>query len=166
MRVAGIISRNPRESVAFFAASAAVTIIFVNALFMQSGPHPAPIFAHKVMSPAALPPMPQPTRQQLAVPAPLPRPETPVSKIATKPAPEARHKDPIARLLEPSDRVMAAQRVLTGFGYGQIRPTGIVGPETQEAIRKFERSRKMPVTGNLSDQVVQALAEMSGQPIE
>jgi peptidoglycan hydrolase-like protein with peptidoglycan-binding domain len=61
---------------------------------------------------------------------------------------------------------MAAQRVLADYGYGQIRPTGIVGPETQEAVRKFERSRKMPVTGHLSDQVLRALSEMSGQPIE
>ena len=50
----------------------------------------------------------------------------------------ARGNDPIAALLGPSNRVIAVQQVLTQWGYGQIRPTGIVGPETQDAIRKFE----------------------------
>jgi hypothetical protein len=159
--VAGIISRNPRESVALFAASAAVMIIFINALFLQQGPHPAPIFApksaavshpHVASSPAA------------AVPAPLPRPDGFKTRIAAPAEPS--RSDPIARLLAPSNRVLAVQRVLTEYGYGQIRPTGIAGPETQDAIRKFERSRNLPASGVVSDQLVKALDEMSGQRID
>ena len=37
----------PRDSIAAAAAGAAVVTILVNALFMQSGPHPAPIFSTK-----------------------------------------------------------------------------------------------------------------------
>jgi hypothetical protein len=159
--MAGIISRNPREAVALFAATAAVMIIFINALFLQQGPHPAPIFAPK--PPAVFHPhaSPQPAA---AIPAPPPRPDA--LKTRTVAPAEAARNDPIARLLAPSNRVLAVQRVLTEFGYGQIRPTGVAGPETQDAILKFERSRNLPATGVVSDQLVKALNEMSGQRIE
>ena len=162
---AGIIGSNPREAVGLFALLAAVSIIFINALFMQRGPHPAPFFATKqAVTPLPLSrfmPQAQPlVPQQAVVPAPAPRPH-----IEQAAAP-ARGNDPIAALLAPSNRVIAAQRVLTQYGYGQIRPTGIVGPETQDAIRRFERSQKMPVTGAMSDQVVKALAQMSGRSLD
>lgn len=156
----GIVSRNPRESVALFVGAGAISIIFVNALFMQKGPHPAPIFAPKsaLVHSAPLPAPIVSHPMAVAVPAPAPRPET----APRRPA----RNDPIAQLLAPSDRVLAVQRVLTDYGYGQIRPTGVLGPDTEEAIRKFERSKKMPVTGALSDQLLKALGDMSGQRID
>jgi hypothetical protein len=161
----GIISRNPREAVGVFAMGCAVAIIFVNALFLQKGPHPAPIFAPKhVTSPFShfappAPPVPQVQNiaQPVTVPAPVPRPHVEAP---------ARANDPIAALLAPSNRVLAVQQVLAQYGYGQFRPTGIMGPETVDAIRKFERSQRMPVTGQMSDQVVHALAQMSGRKID
>jgi hypothetical protein len=64
---AGIISRNLRESVGIFIASGAFVMICANALFMQAGPHPAPIFAPKAnpapvaaRQPAYTPPAPPP----------------------------------------------------------------------------------------------------------
>jgi peptidoglycan hydrolase-like protein with peptidoglycan-binding domain len=106
-------------------------------------PPPAPAVGHPVAA---------------AVPAPAPRPEAAPRKTA--------RNDPIAQLLAPTNRVLAVQRVLTDYGYGQIRPTGVVGPDTEEAIRKFERSKKLPVTGVLSDQLIKALSDMSGQRID
>ncbi len=171
--VSRIIGRNPRETVGLFAASAAILTIFVNALFLQPGPHPAPIFASRSqsISIAAAAPVPLPS------PAPVidttVRPRAPAvnesqhAKLQVKTlAAEPAHADPIAQLLGPSKQVLAVQRVLTAYGYGQIRPTGTVGPETQDAIRKFERSRKMPATGSISEQLVRALVEMSGRPLD
>ncbi len=43
--LATTIARHPREFVGMVMAAAATVAIFVNALFLQSGPHPAPIFA-------------------------------------------------------------------------------------------------------------------------
>jgi hypothetical protein len=162
---AGLISSHPRETVGLFALAGAVTIIFVNALFMQKGPHPAPIFAPKHAAPVTHAPMSQfvpqdrPLAPVAAVPAPAPRPHV-------EPVAPARANDPIAALLAPSNRVLAVQQVLAQYGYGQIRATGIMGPETAEAIRKFERSQHMPVTGQASDQVAHALAQMSGRKID
>jgi peptidoglycan hydrolase-like protein with peptidoglycan-binding domain len=81
------------------------------------------------------------------------------------PIPQAR-PDPIAELIAPSKQVIAVQRALSEFGYGQIKPTGIVDPETQSAIQKFERERKLPVTGQLSHRVVRELAAITGRPLE
>jgi peptidoglycan hydrolase-like protein with peptidoglycan-binding domain len=74
--------------------------------------------------------------------------------------------DPIAELLGPSKQVVAVQRALSEFGYGQIKPTGLIDPETQSAIQKFERERKLPVTGQLSHRVVRELAAITGRPLE
>jgi len=63
-------------------------------------------------------------------------------------------------------RVAAVQRALTEYGYGQLKPTGTIGTDTQAAIQKFERERRMPVTGQVSDRLVRELGTMIGHPIE
>ena len=63
-------------------------------------------------------------------------------------------------------RVAAVQRALTEYGYGQLKPTGAVGADTQAAIQKFERDRKFPVTGQMSDRLVRELTAMIGHPID
>jgi hypothetical protein len=56
--------------------------------------------------------------------------------------------------------------VLAEFGYGQIKPSGYVDAETHAAIEKFERERKLPVTGQPSDRVARELAAVTGRPLE
>jgi peptidoglycan hydrolase-like protein with peptidoglycan-binding domain len=63
-------------------------------------------------------------------------------------------------------RVASVQRALTEYGYGQLKPTGAVGADTQAAITKFERDRKLPVTGQMSDRLVKELAAVTGRPID
>ena len=60
----------------------------------------------------------------------------------------------------------AVQRVLTEYGYGQLKPTGTIGSDTQAAIQKFERERKLPLTGQMSDRLVRDLVAMTGHPID
>jgi peptidoglycan hydrolase-like protein with peptidoglycan-binding domain len=73
------------------------------------------------------------------------------------------------QMIEPavaSPRVVALQRALAEFGYGQIKSSGIVDADTQRAIERFERERKLPVTGQVSDLVVRELAATTGRPLE
>ena len=63
-------------------------------------------------------------------------------------------------------RVASVQRALTQYGYGQLKATGAVGADTQAAISKFERDRKLPVTGQMSDRLLKELAAMIGHPID
>jgi peptidoglycan hydrolase-like protein with peptidoglycan-binding domain len=73
--------------------------------------------------------------------------------------------------LEPSaesssKRVLALQRALAEYGYGQIKPTGVVDADTKAAIERFERERRLPITGQLSDRVARELASVTGRPLE
>jgi len=88
------------------------------------------------------------------------------STTAAAPLPQPARRDPIAELIAPSPRVLAVQRALADFGYGQIKPTGNFDAATRAAIEKFERDRKLPVTGQISDRFVRELSGMTGRPIE
>jgi peptidoglycan hydrolase-like protein with peptidoglycan-binding domain len=65
-----------------------------------------------------------------------------------------------------SKRVVAVQRALAEYGYGQIKPTGTVDPDTKVAIERFERERRLPITGQISDRFTRELASITGRPLE
>ena len=62
-------------------------------------------------------------------------------------------------------QVVAVQRALSEFGYGQIRPTGAVGPDTQRAIAEFERERNLPISGQLSERLIRELSAATGRTL-
>jgi peptidoglycan hydrolase-like protein with peptidoglycan-binding domain len=74
--------------------------------------------------------------------------------------------DAIKDFLAASKRVLAIQRVLAEFGYGQIKPTGMMDSATRSAIEKFERERNLPVTGTASDRLVKELTAVTGRQVE
>src|SRR5665213_771622 len=221
-RLAGAIGRHPRELVGILMAGVAITAIFVNALFLQHGPHPSPIFATR---PAIVQEAPAGHAPRVEPAAPVTVARSPVQiigdiqralnrkgyydgaadgiwgaktdaaardfvqatglkinadasesllhaivlsapKAKSTPAAAPIRNDPIAELIAPTKQVLAIQRALTDFGYGQIKATGVYDPATQAAIEKFERDRKLPVTGQISDQMVRELSTVTGRPLE
>jgi peptidoglycan hydrolase-like protein with peptidoglycan-binding domain len=88
--------------------------------------------------------------------------------VARPPAaiPNATRTDPLGDLITNTRRVAAVQRALTEYGYGQLKPTGNVGSDTAAAIQRFERERKLPVTGQVSDRMVRELATVTGRAID
>jgi peptidoglycan hydrolase-like protein with peptidoglycan-binding domain len=74
--------------------------------------------------------------------------------------------DSVVERAAASKRVIALQRALAEYGYGQIKASGTVDAETQTAIEKFERERKLPITGQPSDRLVRELAAITGRPLE
>lgn len=243
-----------KDLIAFALAAVAVCAILVNVLFLQKGPHPAPIFTTKPMAAqpttatasAAKPirtvgteftgaagiPRPRPAELQPAKAEPF-APKTDVAQARSrleliaeiqkelakrgfydgaadgvygpktdaairdfaqaagtkhgepteqllqtilqsgakaKPAITAsapRH-DPIAELIAPSPQkqIQAVQRALSDYGYGQIKPTGVLDAATQDAISRFERARKMPVTGQMTPRLLRELSVLTGRPLE
>ncbi len=80
--------------------------------------------------------------------------------------PVSSRSDPLGDLIDSSRRIAAVQRALTDYGYGQLKATGVAGSDTQAAIQRFERDRRMPVTGQVSDRLVKELSAMTGRPID
>ncbi|MGU3492797.1 peptidoglycan-binding protein [Xanthobacteraceae bacterium A53D] len=65
-----------------------------------------------------------------------------------------------------SPRILAVQRTLAKLGYGPIKVTGRMSPETRQAVQRFERDRNLPADGEISDRMVRELAAVSGMSIE
>jgi hypothetical protein len=157
----------PVDSFAILGATAATILILVNAVFLQSGARPAPFVAN---------PTAQKTAEAVAKPAEQAGPRI-IDMSATHsvarppqtvpmPVPSPRRNDPIADLIGPSPRILAVQRVLSNYGYGQIKLTGVLDDATSGAIERFEREHKLPVSGRVSDRLVNELAAMTGHPVE
>jgi hypothetical protein len=190
-----IFLHSPKDMVAGALAFAAVSAIIANALLLQAGHHPAPMFGSVVAIPAAglapASPLPRPRPVELATkPVDVSLPELKsaepkaadpltnlvkatsappvVSNIPRPPAPipASNRNETIVNPAQPSHRVAAVQRVLTEYGYGQLKPTGTIGADTQAALQRFEREHKLPVTGQMSDRLVRDLAAMIGHPID
>jgi peptidoglycan hydrolase-like protein with peptidoglycan-binding domain len=152
-------TQNPVDACAVLAAVAISMIIIVNAAFLQSAGHPAPYVANANAKPQAA----VTTTTTVAV-RPIVAPGAPPAVVPQQMA--MRHADPIADLIGPSPRIAAAQKVLSDYGYGQIKPTGSLDDATSAAIEKFEREHKLPVTGRVSDRLMSGLASLAGHPIE
>ena len=184
-----IFLHSPKDMIAGALALAAICAILINALFMQAGRHPAPMFGTVVTLPAvaAVPanPIPRPRPVEADVPLPETKPADPKAADAltnlvkttstVQPAntniPRPPITVPVSSRVESvpasgSHRVAAVQRALADYGYGQLKPTGIAGADTQAAIQKFEKARRLPVTGQISDRLVRELAAAIGHPIE
>ena len=151
-------ARRPVDSFAILAAGAATLVIIVNAVLLQSGSRPAPFLINaRAPMPAASAVLPK-----LAEPPPL------AHSAGAAQAPQAitaRRTDPIAELIGMSSRIVAVQRVLSDYGYGQITPSGVLDQPTSAAIEKFEREHKLPVTGRISGRLVTDLSAMVGHPL-
>lgn len=176
-------SHRPVDATAILCAGAASLIIVVNAIFLQSGVHPAPFFANPAaQAPAnrltALSPI-APNSQSPTPPRMIDMAPVRAAPAArTQAATSARRNDPIGDLIGTSTapsstasvgssaRIIAVQRALSEFGYGQLRPSGTLDEPTSAAIQKFEADRKLPVTGRLSDRLLSELATMTGRPIQ
>jgi hypothetical protein len=156
----------PVDTLAIIGAVGTSLVIIVNAVFLQSGSHPAPFFANTTQPPVAAEAHPRAANPAIVRSAEPTASMRAPAAARTPPPVAARRNDPIAELLGSSSRVAAVQRVLSEFGYGQIKPTGILDGATSVAIEKFEREHKMPVTGLLSERLVSELASMSGQPLD
>jgi hypothetical protein len=185
-----ILLHSPKDLIAGALAFAAISAIVANATFMQAGRHPSPMFGTTVSAPlAASNPLPRPRPPEATLKPADVRPaevrpadvkpaaagsviaKTNAAPAATParppaPIPVSSRSDPVGDLIIASRRVAAVQRALTEFGYGQLKPTGTVGSDTLAAIQKFERDRKLPITGQMSDRLVRELSAATGRAID
>ena len=134
--------------------------VLVNVLFMQSGLHPAPMFKGASLQTKST------ATHSTSAAVPRPRPGEPtVLPAPSKPTAPSVARNGVERS-PASNRVIALQRALAEYGYGQIKATGIIDGDTRTAIEKFERERKLPITGQATDRVVRELAAVTGRALE
>jgi len=170
----------PRRVYVAAAVTALVAGIGVNALLLQRGRHPAPLFAPPAPSvptpsasaaPPPPPAPPAPSHEALSSPAPPaaePRlPAEPPTRPATSDPGAARDTDPIGALLrsetqsEDARLVLAAQNALVKLGYA-VKADGAEGAATKQAVRDFERTHGLPpseITPRLVKQLNAAAAK-------
>jgi Putative peptidoglycan binding domain len=135
--------------------------VLVNVLFMQSGLHPAPMFKGALLQTKSTT-----ATHSTSAAVPRPRPSEPAALPApSKPTAPSVARNGVERSVA-SNRVIALQRALAEYGYGQINATGIIDADTRTAIEKFERERKLPITGQATDRVVRELAAVTGRALE
>jgi hypothetical protein len=176
-----------RMRLLIFFGLAVMVVVPINALFLQEGRHPAPLFRLAALEPphprvdAPLPP----TRPAAAAPAKIEaaKPEPAKAESAKK----AGGPDLIADLLDgrlpkndakphhgkdaigeelahaggDNKTVLFAQRALVKLGY-VLHQDGVFGGTTRQAIEKFERANHMPVTGELTPKLIKLLSQRSG----
>jgi hypothetical protein len=207
---------SPKDTVAGALAVAAIGAVVANALFLQPGPHPSPMFGSVVTlpapgSPLSINPLPRPRPAEAIRSDGAPvepktlEPKAAEPKASDLKASDLKATDPLTNLVKAtsaapgttsvapvptsaiprppapipvasradvnlapggSRRVAAVQRALTEYGYGQLKPTGTIGPDTQSAVAKFERDRRIPATGKIDDRMVRELAAMIGHAID
>lgn len=66
----------------------------------------------------------------------------------------------------PDGRILGVQKSLSELGYAPGTIDGSMGEQTRQAIRDFERDRNLPVSGEISQALINALDETTGQSDE
>lgn len=149
-------------------ALGAAGFICINALDFQKGRHPAPILPQVPAKVAAKAPAPAPAPVMRDAAREMPKETAKAAGASigdliraedTTASVNPRVKPAAAKTEAPPQdaAVTRAQRALSKLGYGPIKADGAMGPATKAAIEKFERDRKLPVTGEANGRTLKAL---------
>lgn len=158
-----------------------VIAICVNALVLQRTRHPAPLFRKTlVWQVSSQSPKPRPTLARAQQSDPIARLLGASAARNGATASEAREagttkpaRDAISQLLASeaprsaaeTRTVLAAQRALVKLGF-VLKPDGIVGAATRQAIAQFEHDRGLPARGELTPKILRELSAQSGVSVE
>lgn len=144
------IARNPVGSAAGLVVAAAWIAIAVNALWLQSGPHPSPYFNRDRLAEAPAVPVPKPERRVTAV--------DPGKAVDDQAQRAAERRAAMTRDL---------QGELKRRNYYQGPVDGRFGPRTQAAIHAYEQAAGLEATGEPSDVLLAhvRLSTLSAPPV-
>lgn len=129
-RLAAAIGSHPREFVGLVMATIATVTIVTNALFLQKGPHPAPIFATR------------PLLQR--EPAPRIQGVQPNAAVETS-------------ALARTQMIASIQRELARKGFYDGPTDGIWGSKTDIAVRDFAQAAGMKINPEASDSLLRTI---------
>ncbi len=149
-RAAAVFMRHPADSVGALLIGVAAMVICVNALALQSGPHPAPML--RMDSPVDVTPaaVSEKTGSVVAAPAPAAaaRVRDPIAAVVAQPAEAARLRTQL---------ITDIQRELADRGFYEAGIDGLAGPKMDAAIRDFAQAAGIKTTGEPSESLLQAI---------
>lgn len=77
----------------------------------------------------------------------------------------APERDRVARMEADRALVARVQLVLSRLGFGNLRESGRLGPDTRNALREFGAFRDLPRDGRLSPRLLLELADVTDEPL-
>ncbi len=137
--ILGCLLGRPRDSALAIVAAIAIAGILINSLFLQTRPHPAPIFALRPLPVAADAPT---GAVAAALPRARPLEAQPASLVPARPRGEI---------------LTEIQRELARRGYYDAAIDGVVGAKTDAAIRDFEQVNNLKSSGEASEALLAAI---------
>lgn len=147
-RMAVAIVQHPREFVGIVMATVATFSIFINALFLQKGPHPAPIFATRPLLRQATP---------IAPPRPQSAPQGAAANVEPVPA-AAVTPPPAADMAQNRTQLISnIQRELNRRGFYDGAVDGVWGAKTDSAARDFAQAAGVRINVEASDALLHAI---------
>jgi peptidoglycan hydrolase-like protein with peptidoglycan-binding domain len=138
-RIAAAVAQHPREFVAIVMSTVAIFAIVSNALFLQKGPHPAPIFAAR------------PLLQQEAIVSP--RISSTQSHLGSDLAAQARVQ-----------LIANIQRELNRKSFYDGPADGIWGSKTDAAVRDFLQASGLKVNPEANENLLRAISNYVAKP--
>jgi Putative peptidoglycan binding domain len=138
-RVAAAIAQHPREFVAIVVSTVAIFAIVINALFLQKGPHPAPIFAARPL-----------LQKEAMLP---PRPPGAQSHLGSDLAAQARVQ-----------LIANIQRELSRKNFYDGPSDGIWGSKTDAAVRDFLQASGLKVNPEANENLLRAISNFVVKP--
>src|SRR3974390_3848003 len=142
-RITAAITNHPRECRGIVRATVAIFAIFINALFLQQGRHPAPTFATRPF-----------TAQQRPVALPRPRAATSAATPAVAPVTIARSQAQI---------IGDIQRELARKGFYDGEPDGIWGAKTDAAAPDLAPAAAVEINVDASETLLRTIVATNVQ---
>lgn len=157
--------RAPLRNTAIVALTTFSAMAGSNALYHQSGHHPAPLFgSFEARSggtkEARLPAMPVPRPAQLLT--------EPSTETTGSVSPAAVVERPRAEVVIGKEDVFEVQRKLAAFKLFDDKVDGLYGPRTARAIKAFQTSAGLKPTGTLTPELVELIKStpITAEPIQ
>ena len=150
-----LVPGRPADTIAVVVAACGAAAVLANALLLQPVPKPAkPLIAAPAKSAAPS------ERQTAIVKRTVPAAPAP---IAVAPPPPPQRPD-TAAVRPRSDLVFNMQRELAQLGFYDGAADGLLGPRTEQAIRDFEKSQGLKISGEPSATLLDVMRRARAKP--
>ena len=140
---------SPRDAVGVVLGGFVTLAILINVLFLQSGPHPAPLFKTALMPVGSVPAK---DASIAALPRPRPVEPAPVKAELTSAKPDAQ-----AAARASLEVISDIQRELARRGFYEGTVDGRQGPKTDAAIRDFEQAAGLKPSPQPNEALLRAI---------